>query len=120
VSKGPSPTQRSNALIRSRGHIVGTVEHWNPHVGIRQDLFGFIDLVAVLETGEPYFVQTTTQTGISKRRAKIREIVAAKPPLAALVRSGRVVLHGWAKRSGGVRGGRKVWTCAEEIVTLND
>lgn len=26
---------------------VGVVERWNAHVGIRQDLFGFIDLIAI-------------------------------------------------------------------------
>jgi len=113
-----SATRASIAFLTERGHVAGIVEKWNPHVRIRQDLFGFIDLVVIMPTGEPYFVQTTTGTNAPARREKIRELVKLKPPLAELVRSGRVMLHRWAKR--GARGQRKVYTCAEEIVTLSD
>lgn len=113
-----SPTQRSLALLRDRGCAVAILEHWNSFTNRRQDAFGFIDLWAVLPTGESFYIQTTTQAGIAARRDKIREIVSKSEPLTALVKAGRVVLHGWAKRSGGVRGGRKLWTCVEEIVTL--
>lgn len=113
-----SATRASIAFLTERGHVAGIVEKWNPHVRIRQDLFGFIDLVVIMPTGEPYFVQTTTGTNAPARREKIRELVRLKPPLAELVRSGRVMLHRWAKR--GARGQRKVYTCAEEIVTLSD
>lgn len=116
-------TQASLKLLRGRGCSVGVVEKWNPHVRIRQDLFGFVDLVAVLPDGTPFFVQTTTSQGkLAERLAKIRDIVT-KPgnePLLAAVRAGRVVIHSWGLRNDHTRGARKLRTCVEEIVTLAD
>lgn len=45
-----TPTQRTLKALRDMGRIVGSTEHFNPHVGphgIRQDLFGFIDLICI-------------------------------------------------------------------------
>jgi hypothetical protein len=45
-----TPTQRTLKSMREQGRIVGIVERFNAHVGafgIRQDLFGFIDLIAI-------------------------------------------------------------------------
>jgi len=33
--------------LRKKGYLVAKVERWNPFVGIRQDLFGFIDIIAL-------------------------------------------------------------------------
>lgn len=48
--KGLSPTQRTLRELRNQGRICGIVERFNayagPH-GIRQDLFGFIDIIAL-------------------------------------------------------------------------
>lgn len=63
-----SPTQRSLALLRDRGCAVAILEHWNSFTNRRQDAFGFIDLWAVLPTGESFYIQTTTQAGIAARR----------------------------------------------------
>lgn len=112
-----SPTQRSLAMLRERGMLAEVVERWNPYTKTRKDLFGFADIVAVLEsTGDPFFVQTTSGANLAARRTKILGIAAEFPAVAALIRTGRVVLHGWAKRGG--RGKRKVWTLREEIVLL--
>ncbi len=43
-----SPTSRSLAECRKRGWTAQVVEHWNPHAHIRQDLFGVIDIVALI------------------------------------------------------------------------
>ena len=45
-----SPTQRTMRLLREAGSICAVVEKWNPHVGphgIRQDLFGIIDILVL-------------------------------------------------------------------------
>ena len=45
-----SPTQRTLNHLRRRGYLAAVVERFNPHVGehgIRQDLFGFLDLLAI-------------------------------------------------------------------------
>ena len=45
-----SPTQRTIKALKDMGRICGIVERFNAHVGphgIRQDLFGFIDIIAI-------------------------------------------------------------------------
>ena len=47
---GLSPTQRTLKAMREQGRICGIVEKFNRFVGshgIRQDLFGFIDIIAI-------------------------------------------------------------------------
>lgn len=105
-----SPTQRSLAKLRADGYTCQVVEHWNPHVRRRQDLFGFADIVAIKPSVRGVlFVQTTSASG-SSRVAKLRGIAAVGIALAA---GNAVVVHGWAKR--GPRGQRKVWTCREVV-----
>lgn len=91
-----TPTQRSLALLREEGYTVAIVEKWNPHVRIRQDLFGFIDLLAIRK-GETLAVQTTS-TGVSSRIKKIME----SEYLPKVRDAGwRIVVHGWRKNSKG-------------------
>jgi len=45
-----SPTQRTLKAMREQGRLCGIVERFNTNVGkfgIRQDLFGFIDIIAI-------------------------------------------------------------------------
>src|SRR3954470_16685185 len=45
-----SPTQRTMRGLRDMGRVCAIVEKWNQHVGpygIRQDLFGIIDVIAL-------------------------------------------------------------------------
>jgi hypothetical protein len=47
---GLSPTQRTLKAMREQGRLCGIVEKFNQHAGpfgIRQDLFGFIDIIAI-------------------------------------------------------------------------
>ena len=66
-----SPTTRSLALLREQGYTVAVVEKWNPHARIRQDLFGFIDILAI-KRGETLAVQATA-SGVSARLKKIND-----------------------------------------------
>ena len=65
-----SPTQLSLKKLREEGYTVAVVEHWNSFARIRQDLFGFIDLLA-LKGKEVLAVQTTTATNLNARCKKI-------------------------------------------------
>jgi hypothetical protein len=100
-----SPTQRSIALLKTRGYTTAIVEKFNPHAGpfgIRQDLFGFGDLLA-LRKGEILLVQTTSGSNLSKRVTKI----ADSPLYPRVVESGmKVAVHGWRKLKAG-------WACKE-------
>jgi hypothetical protein len=104
---GVSPTQRSLKLLRDEGWIVAVVERWVPGANIRQDLFGFIDILG-MKGDKMIAVQTTSGSNVAARIAKIKESPIAKvwseyPSLRM------VEVHGWSKR--GPRGKRKVWTC---------
>ena len=104
-----SPTQRSLKLLRSRGYTCGITEHWNGWIKRRQDLFGFVDILAAdPRDGHFLFVQTTTQAHVAARLAKISTVEAAH---VIHQTGGVIVVHGWARR--GPRGKRKVWTCTE-------
>lgn len=103
-----SPTQRSLALLRSRGYLVAVVEKWNPHIHIRQDLWGFADLLAIRDN-DCLLVQTTIGANAAHRVAKIRGIPHAATWLASPNRT--IVVHAW--RKAGDRGKRKLWQCRE-------
>jgi hypothetical protein len=72
------------------------VERWNPHVKIRQDLFGFIDILAI-KKGETLAVQCTS-TGVAARVKKIQE----SEYLARVREAGwKIYVIGWNKNSKG-------------------
>jgi hypothetical protein len=66
-----SPTSRTLEVLREQGYTVAVVEKWNPHARIRQDLFGFIDILAI-KREETLAVQATA-AGVSARLKKITE-----------------------------------------------
>lgn len=100
-----SPTQRSKRLMEKEGFTVAIVERWNAFARVRQDLFGFLDLLCV-DGKQVVGVQTTSADNMSKRRKKIREHVN----YLAVEGSGiRVELHGWRKV------GRR-WECKREVM----
>lgn len=91
-----SPTQRSKKHLEEQGYRVAIVEHWNAYARIRQDLFGFVDLLAIRE-GETLAVQTTSGSNVSARVRKIEE----HENLAAVRKAGwRIAVHGWRKLKG--------------------
>lgn len=92
-----SPTQRTNKHLRELGYTVAVVETWNPHARIRQDLFGFIDILA-LKDGETLAIQATSVTNTASRATKIMEHPNYPMVLAA---GWKVIVHGWGKNSKG-------------------
>jgi len=91
-----TPTQRSLEYLREEGYTVAIVEHWNSWARIRQDLFGFIDLLA-LKPNETLAVQVTA-SGVSARLKKI----ADSPMLPKVREAGwKIHVHGWRKNSKG-------------------
>jgi len=91
-----SPTQRSLAYLREQGYLVAIVERWNPHARIRQDLWGWCDLLAIRKN-EVLAVQVTA-SAVSERIRKIQE----SETVAAVRDAGiRIEVHGWRKNSKG-------------------
>ena len=110
-----SPTQRSLAHLKAKGYTAAVTEHWNPFAHIRQDLFGFIDIVAVKMRGKGVLaVQTTSADNISKRIAKSMVI----PALTVWLSSGNTyIVQGWSLK--GKKGERKMWQVTERKIILN-
>ena len=65
-----SPTQLSLKKLKEDGYLVAITEHWNPFARIRQDLFGFIDLLAIKD-GQVLAIQTTSKSNMNARVKKI-------------------------------------------------
>lgn len=61
-----TPTQRSLCKLRADGWLVAVVERWNPYARVRQDLFGFADLLAI-KGNEVLAVQTTSGDHVAHR-----------------------------------------------------
>lgn len=92
-----SPTQRSLKNLRDRGCIAQVTERWNAFAKIRQDLFGFIDILAV-KNGEVIAVQTTSKSNMSARVKKILENETYHELKKA---NWTIEVHGWAKNKKG-------------------
>lgn len=91
-----SPTQRSLADLKARGYEVAVVERWNAFAKIRQDLFGWMDLLAFhVEEKTTVGIQTTTRDNMLSRKEKVLTNDLAYLWLAA---GNRILIHGWAKR----------------------
>lgn len=104
-----SPTQRSLKYCRDLGWFCAITEHWNQFAKIRQDLFGFIDIVA-LTPDHIVAIQTTTSAHLAERIAKAQKLPGFWKWLEG---GGKIEFHGWSKR--GERGKRKLWTLRREI-----
>jgi len=90
-----SPTARTLKQLRDDGWLCQVVEHWNSFAKIRQDLFGFIDILAVRE-GQTLGIQVTTESNASARRSKMLD---TESHLRAFLRGGNLVqLWTWQKR----------------------
>lgn len=98
-----SPTKRTMDLCRKQGLTVQVVERWNQFAKVRQDLFGFIDLVA-MGNGSLMGIQSTSATNMAARIAKIKLEPLAKQWLDA---GGRIIVHGWKQAKN------KRWECRE-------
>ena len=84
-------------MMREGGYVCGVTEHWNPHAHIRQDLFGFGDILC-LGIDEVIMIQTTSYSNVSARVKKITE----HENLAAVRKAGvRILVHGWFKNKSG-------------------
>ena len=102
-------------MLKQRGFNCAITEHWNSHVRIRQDLYGFIDLVYL----DPHSmgvtaVQTTSGSNVSSRIAKIK---ASDKAALWLVCGNAIVVHGWKRYAKKLD--RKWWRCREVWLRLD-
>lgn len=91
-----TPTQLSLRHLREQGYTAEVVERWNPHAQVRQDLFGFVDVLAV-RGPETLAVQTTSLPNVPSRVKKI----GLCQHVAAVREAGWTIrVHGWVKKRG--------------------
>jgi hypothetical protein len=89
------------------------VERWLAGAGVRKDLFGCIDAVALDTQPGLLGIQACAASSASTRVAK----ALAEPRLGTWLRAGnRFEVWSWGKR--GPRGKRKLWVLTRRAVTL--
>lgn len=95
-----SPTQLSLAHLRADGWTADICERWMPtgngFGGVRKDLFGMLDLVAVRDA-VTLGVQTTSADNASARLTKMTDDDHADALAALRAANWTVVIHGWRK-----------------------
>lgn len=106
-----TPTQRSLALLTKQGYTARVTEHWNHYAKIRQDLFGFIDIVALHPDAKGLLgIQTTSYANL---QARVKKIFGTSVARLWLDCGNRIDVHGWDKRAGR-------WECAILTITKDD
>jgi hypothetical protein len=108
-----SPTARTLRELRKTVKHCEVTEHWNQYARIRQDMLGFIDVLALDE--QAIGVQCCASSSHSARRNKI-----LASPLAPLwLRAGcRIQVWSWGKRKVKRGGKLERWTPRIEEITL--
>lgn len=88
---------KSVEYYRKRGYHAATVDKWNAHAFITQDLFGFADVLA-FSSELVILCQATSRANLASRIRKAVQIAAAQ----AWVDNPHRVLefHGWFKIGG--------------------
>ena len=100
-------------FLLKRGYIAEVIEKFIPFPkpGHRKDTFG-CDIFAIAPAAPPILVQSTTESNMSSRRKKMRDIDA----LRWFCLYGRVELHGWFQRPG-----TSIWCVrVDEFTMVND
>jgi len=105
--------------LRKRGYTVAVVERWNPHAKIRQDLFGFIDVMA-FNGDEILAIQGTNPKDYAGHRAALIEDHTGRIR-AWLESGGKLMLVAWRKLAKRNRTNpRQEWYPRFERITLED
>jgi hypothetical protein len=93
-----SPTQRSLKHMRDLGYTCAIVEKWNQHARIRQDMFGFIDIVCIKDEDIVGVQACAGDGGASAER--VRKI-AEHENWPLICNAIRVVVQSWRKNAAG-------------------
>ena len=120
--KGLSPTQRTLRALREQGFVCAIIEKWNPYGGphgIRQDLFGIIDILALDPRRGVVGVQSTGQDFAGHFRKLTEE--KAQECLDWLTTPGTALeLWAWRKVKAQRGGKAMIWQPRVQVLTSND
>ena len=113
-----SPSARTIKFLRDQGCIAESVEKWipiplHPGGGVRRDLFGCIDILAI-QGSKLLAIQSTSGSNHNARVAK----AMAEPRLKFYIGTSNLFeIWSWTKK--GPRGKRKTWQVRVEQLTLD-
>lgn len=107
-------TQRTLKELRRKGATAAVVEKWNPHARVTQDLFNFIDIIA-LRDFSIIGVQSTSGANHAARRKKIYE---GEETSRWLECGGKIEIWSWTKNPVLKGSKRKVWFPRVEEITM--
>lgn len=112
------PLERTLQRLKKDGHTAQRVERWQmrPQAshGIRIDLFGCIDVVAIIDNRI-----TGIQCGAMSGHGAHKKKCLAEPRLREWLQAGGgFLIHSWGQM--GPAGKRKLWQCRVEPLTLAD
>lgn len=113
-------TQMTLRYLRGQGIISGIVERFNPYVGrfgIRQDLFGFIDLISLDSEEGIIAIQSTSGNCHSVHRKKITE-ERTQEVIEWLKCGGKIWLMSWSKKKLKRGGKARRWMPRIEKITM--
>lgn len=110
-----SPTAQTIKILKKNGWHPAIVERWNQFAKVRQDLFGFIDLLAMKNNGVLLGIQATSTGNMSARTEKS----LASPMLRVWLSTGNMFeVWGWSKM--GAQSKQKLWTCQRQPIERLD
>lgn len=118
-----TPTQRTIRELKNNGRKCAIVEKWNPHVGphgIRQDLWGIIDVLALDPEQGVIGIQCCAGSGFSAHWRKITE-ERAQDTIDWLQTPGtRLELWAWRKVKLKRGGKAEVWRPRVKEICVGD
>ena len=118
MAKRISYTQKTLRELRKRGYTCAIAEKWNafagPH-GVRIDLFGFIDIVALdRQRRITIGIQSTGPSGHAEHK---RKILACDNALEWLECRNVIELWSWRKLLKKKGGKQRIWVARVEEIT---
>ena len=105
MPKRNSSSKRTLELFRAKGYTCAVTERWNPFAHVRQDLFGFIDILAISEWNGILGLQVTNQGEVPAHARKLNDCKAAEKWLRA---GGKIIMVEW-KTKPSKEGRRRFW-----------
>lgn len=115
-----SPTAKTLERLRNEGWTAQVTERFNVYAKVRQDLFGFCDVLAIHPQWGTLAIQATSATNFSGRRKKVCQEPRARLFLLAGRGHHRVEVWGWTKPNIRKGGKRRFWKLRRESVQLEE
>jgi len=100
--------------LRNDGWLCAIVEKTIPHCFIKQDLFGFIDILAI-KGSEVLAIQTTSDKTGGNSSERVKKILAHENYPKVKKLNWKICVHGWRQLKETCKNGKpkKVWSCKE-------